>query len=138
MSEEHMPFALVVDDEVLIRMDAALILEEAGFRVLEAATPEEALSALELHGGNIRLLFTDVQMPPSELSGFDLAQKCAAGWPGVGIIVASGLIEPRSGEMPSGAVFIKKPFSADVVYRHLQQLLRDGQKPEPLKNRASS
>lgn len=37
MSDEHTPFALVVDDDALIRMDATDILEEAGFRVLEAS-----------------------------------------------------------------------------------------------------
>jgi CheY-like chemotaxis protein len=78
MSDEHTPFALVVDDDALIRMDAVHILEEAGFRALEAAAPEEALSVLEQRGDRIQLLFTDVQMPPSEHDGFYLARKCAA------------------------------------------------------------
>ncbi|WP_313592069.1 response regulator [Agrobacterium cavarae] len=138
MSEEHKPFALVVDDNALIRMDAADILEEAGFRVLEAATPEEALSVLEQRGDSVQLLFTDVQMPPSELDGFYLAKKCAASWPEIGIIVASGQIEPKADDLPEGAIFVRKPFSADVVHDHLQRLLPDGKKPEPLKQRASS
>jgi len=53
MSEEHTPFALVVDEDALIRMDASDILEDAGFRVLEAATPEEALSILEQRGDRV-------------------------------------------------------------------------------------
>jgi len=138
MSEEHTPFALVVDDDALIRMDAANILEEAGFRVLEAATPEEALSVLEQRGDSVQLLFTDVQMPPSELDGFYLAKECAASWPEIGIIVASGQIEPKADDLPEGAIFVRKPFSADVVHDHLQRLLPDGKKPEPLKQRASS
>lgn len=138
MSEEHTPFALVVDDDALIRMDAANILEEAGFRVLEAATPEEALSVLEQRGDSVKLLFTDVQMPPSELDGFYLAKECAASWPEIGIIVASGQIEPKAEDLPDGAIFVRKPFSADVVHDHLQRLLPDGKKLEPLKQRASS
>ncbi|WP_367270310.1 hypothetical protein [uncultured Agrobacterium sp.] len=59
-------------------MDASDILQDAGFRVLDAATPEEALSILEKRGDSVQLLFTEVQMPPSELDGFYLAQKCAA------------------------------------------------------------
>lgn len=74
MSEERTPFALVVDDDALIRMDAADILEEAGFRVLEAATPEQALSVLEQRGESVQLLFTNVQMPPSKNDGFYLAK----------------------------------------------------------------
>lgn len=138
MSEEHTPFALVVDDDALIRMDASDILEDAGFRVLEVATPEEALSILEQRGESVRLLFTDVQMPPSKKDGFYLAQKCAASWPEIGIIVASGQIEPKADDLPEGAIFVRKPFSADVVHDHLQRLLPDGEKPEPLKQRASS
>jgi len=138
MSEEHTPFALVVDDDALIRMDAADILEEAGFRVLEAATPEQALSVLEQRGESVQLLFTDVQMPPSKNDGFYLAKKCAASWPEIGIIVASGQIEPKADDLPQGAIFVRKPFSADVVHDHLQRLLPDGKKPEPLKQRASS
>lgn len=138
MSEEHTPFALVVDDDALIRMDAADILEEAGFRVLQAATPEQALSILEQRGESVQLLFTDVQMPPSKNDGFYLAKKCAASWPEIGIIVASGQIEPKADDLPEGAIFVRKPFSADVVHDHLQRLLPDGKKPEPLKQRASS
>ena len=32
--DDYVPFALVADDDVLIRMDAVSILEDAGFRVL--------------------------------------------------------------------------------------------------------
>lgn len=102
MSEEHTPFALVVDDDALIRMDASDILQDAGFRVLHAATPEEALSVLEKRGDSVQLLFTDVQMPPSELDGFYLAQKCAESWPEIGIIIASGQIEPKADDLPEG------------------------------------
>lgn len=138
MPDEHTPFALVADDDALIRMDAVDILEEAGFRVLEAGHPEEALSVPEQRGESIQLLFTDVQMPPSELDGFYLAQKCAARWPHVGIIVASGMVEPQAEDLPPGAVFVRKPFSVDVVYDNLERLLPDGKKPEPLKQRATS
>ncbi len=115
----------MVDDDALIRMDAKDILEEAGFRVLEAANPKEALSLLEHRGDSIQLLFTDVQMPPSKLDGFYLARQCAASWPDVGIIVASGMLEPQADDLPLGAIFVRKPFSADVVYDHLEQLLPD-------------
>ena len=44
-----LPFALVVDDNSLIRMNAADILEDAGFQTLEASHVEEALSVLREH-----------------------------------------------------------------------------------------
>lgn len=105
---------------------------------MRQANPEGALSLLEQRGDSIQLLFTDVQMPPSKLDGFYLARQCAATWPDVGIIVASGMLEPQADDLPPGAVFVRKPFSADVVYDHLQRLLPDGKKPEPLKQRATT
>jgi DNA-binding NtrC family response regulator len=134
-TDDSRPFALVADDDDLIRMAAGGILEEAGFRPIEAAQVEDAIEVLKAQGGDIQLLFTDVQMPPGELTGFDLAKACAKGWPHIGILVASGNAHPGPGDMPDGAVFISKPFSADVVYERLNEILPDGRKPEPLLQR---
>lgn len=133
MSDDFTPYALVADDDVFIRLDAADILRDAGFRVYEAASVNEAFAILKEAGASIQLLFTDVQMPPGELNGFDLARRCASDLPHIKILVSSGQIKPQPGDMPDGAVFISKPFTADVIYDRLQELLPDGQKPEPLK-----
>lgn len=133
MNSDFVPYALVADDDALIRMDAHDILKAAGFRVFEAANVEEALKVLERDGESIALLFTDVQMPPSTLNGFYLARQCAERWPHIGILVASGMLEPEGADLPEGAVFLRKPFSSEVVYAHLQNILPDGQQPEPLK-----
>lgn len=138
MSDDFTPYALIADDDAIVRMLAADILSEAGFRVLEAGGVAEAISILVKQGGSIQLLFTDVQMPPGELNGFHLARECANGWPHIGILVASGMIEPSGEDLPHGARFVRKPFSADVVYDHLNEILPNGKKPEPLKKRASS
>ena len=126
------PYALVADDDALIRLDACEILKEAGFRCLDAATAEGALVLMEEHGGEIRILFTDVQMPPGDMTGFDLARICARDWPDIGILVASGGTTPNPGDMPDGAEFISKPFSDKIVHDYLQKILPDGKKPEPL------
>lgn len=39
------------------------------------------------------------------------------------------------GQLPDGAIFIRKPFSADVVHRRLLEILSDGLKPKPLKGK---
>jgi CheY-like chemotaxis protein len=84
---------------------------------------------------DIKLLFTDVQMPPADLDGFHLARECSSRWPHISIIVASGMREPNEGDLPDGARFVHKPFAADLVNDHLQEILPDGQKPEPLRER---
>lgn len=132
MTDDTAPHALVVDDDALIRMDAADILLDAGFRPYEACEVDDAIKILEDSADRIQLLFTDVQMPGSR-DGFALARECAERWPHVKILVASGQAKPGPNDMPEGAIFIGKPFSADVVHSRLQEILADGQKPEPLK-----
>lgn len=77
MSDDYTPFALVADDDPIIRMETSDILEDAGFRVYEAGSAEEAIEILTRAATSIQLLFTDVQMPPGNLNGFDLARQCA-------------------------------------------------------------
>lgn len=132
MSHEAAPFAVVADDDPLIRLDAGDILWSAGFRVIEADGVSSALAEIEERAASVQLLFTDVQMPPEKLTGYDLAREVSERWPHIGILVASGEAPPAPGDMPENAIFINKPFSAEVVYDRLKLLLPDGQKPAPL------
>jgi two-component system, response regulator PdtaR len=55
---------LIVEDEPLLRMLAAEVVEEAGFVAIEARDADEAIVLLESHP-DISLLFTDINMPGS-------------------------------------------------------------------------
>ena len=70
---ESKPVILVVEDDALLRMVAADTLEEHGFGVVEAANADAALKMLETRD-DVRLLFTDIQMPGS-CDGMDLARQ---------------------------------------------------------------
>lgn len=130
-------YALVVDDDLLIRMHAMNILEEAGFQVVDAEHADAALVVLQTMHPDIVLLFTDVQMP-GQLDGFALARTVAASWPHISIVVASGNVKPTATSMPDKARFIGKPFSAELVHTHLAEILPDRKKPEPLKRARNS
>lgn len=132
-SASSAPYALVVDDDGLIRMDAMYILEDAGFRTFEARDGDTAMELLAQHHASIVLLFTDVQMPGSR-NGFAVARETARRWPHIAIVVASGEVQPGPDDMPEGARFIGKPFTAEMVHDHLKEILPDGQKPEPLRD----
>ena len=127
------PYALVVDDDGMIRMDALDILEEAGFRTFEASDGDAAMVILAEHHASIVLLFTDVQMPGPR-NGFAVARETARRWPHIAIVVASGQVHPGPDDMPTGARFIGKPFTAGMVHDHVKEILPDGQKPEPLRD----
>jgi two-component system, response regulator PdtaR len=73
MGEPGRPSAavLIVEDEPLIRMGAVSLIEDAGFEVYEAGSADAAIALLERHE-EIRLIFTDVDMPGS-MDGLKLA-----------------------------------------------------------------
>ena len=123
--------ALVVEDEPLIAMEAVDLLEEGGFRVLEAWSADQALKLLE-ENGPVTLLFTDVHMPGGA-DGFELARRTAKSWPHIAVVVASGNAKPGPGDLPEGATFIGKPFSAEIVRHHVRKTLPDEKQPEPLR-----
>ena len=130
--DDFRPCALVVDDDGLIRMETADILEQAGFRTMEAEDGDAAILLLEQHHLDIALMFSDVDMPGSR-NGFVLAREAAVRWPTVAIVVASGMRQPAEGELPEGVRFLGKPFSAEMVHGHLREILTDDRKPEPLR-----
>jgi CheY-like chemotaxis protein len=102
------PLVLVVEDDFLVRLNIAEILQEAGFEVMEAG---EAVSALELLEENpeIRLVVTDIHMP-GMLDGSDIVKRVRANYRNVGIIVMSSDNDNRS-RFP-GTPFLSKPFDA--------------------------
>lgn len=132
MDQDRSPYALVVDDDAIVLMDACDILRDAGFRTIDAMNGDEAKPLLEKQGADVTLLFTDVEMP-GDTNGFALARHAAERHPEIEIVVCSGRIKPQEGDMPEKATFIAKPFSVEVVHGHLREKLPDGKKPEPLK-----
>ncbi len=135
MTLSTVPYALAVDDDPLILMDARDILEDAGYRCHEADDGDSAIELLSAKAEQIMLLFSDVEMPGS-IDGFELAREVSARWPWIDIVIASGNISPEPGDMPEKATFIFKPFTARLVHDHLRRTLPDDKKPEPLKEKA--
>lgn len=129
--EDRRLTALVVDDDDILRMDVVEMLEHAGFHTLEAETGDQAMLVLEQHHLDVTLLFSDVEMPGSR-NGFALAREVAVKWPYIAIVIASGRLKPAEGDLPEGAHFIGKPFSAETVHGHLQEILPADGRPEPL------
>ena len=73
------PNVLVVEDEMVLRMRAVDIVEDAGFAPVEAVNADEALAILESRS-DIAVLFTDIQMPGS-MDGLKLAHAVHNRWP---------------------------------------------------------
>jgi CheY-like chemotaxis protein len=108
------PVILIVEDEFLLRMDSAEVIENAGFEVIQAANADEAIAILS-DRFDIHVVFTDIQMPGS-MDGLKLARFVRDRWPPIKIVATSGRVAVDEEDLPAGSVFLPKPYhSAEVV-----------------------
>jgi two-component sensor histidine kinase/CheY-like chemotaxis protein len=123
MSESSNEIAnvLVVEDEMMLRMRAVDIVEDAGFRSVEAVNADEAIAILESRS-DISLLFTDIQMPGS-MDGLKLAHAVHNRWPSIKIILVSGQVHPTDAERPADSRFFGKPLGVDQVIAELRTMV---------------
>jgi CheY-like chemotaxis protein len=119
---DRRPLILIVEDEALVRMTLADVLEDAGFKVIEAAHADEALRVLQAIS-EIDGMVTDVEMPRGSINGFELARRVRTDQPGIGVMIASGRAAPKSGDLPDGALFIGKPVYPETLVQLLKTLL---------------
>src|SRR6202451_4191003 len=115
------PKVLVVEDEMILRMRAVDIVEDAGFHPVEAVNADEAISILESRS-DISLLFTDIQMPGS-IDGLKLAHAVHERWPSIGIILVSGKLTPTDSERPTDSRFFGKPLEVTQMIAEIQEMV---------------
>jgi two-component system cell cycle sensor histidine kinase/response regulator CckA len=115
---------LLVEDEGSLRAIAREILEEHGYRVIEAAGPTEAVELAERHPEPIHLLVTDVVMPG--MNGRVLARKLVASRPTLRVLYMSGYTDDviaHSGVLESGTLLLDKPFTARALLGRVRTAL---------------
>ena len=114
---------LLVEDEVLIRLVAAEILQEEGFEVVEAWDGSEAIRLLN-GPDRFDVLFTDVRMPGG-FDGIDVAMHARHRYPAIPILVVSGYavqLETRLGPLKPPLLFVGKPYRLDNIVASLRSL----------------
>jgi CheY-like chemotaxis protein len=111
---------LVVEDEFLLRLDSAETIEHAGFEVVQAANADDAIAILTARP-DIHVVFTDVQMPGS-MDGLKLARFVRDRWPPIRIIATSGHVMVGEDDLPTGSLFLPKPYRAPVLVSALREL----------------
>jgi len=115
---------LLVEDEAQVRTVALGILTRAGYRVLVAASPGEALLTTEQHQGPIELLVSDVVMP--QMSGPELAKRLAPSRPEMRVLCMSGYTDDsivRHGVLAAHFAFLQKPITPDTLTRKVREVL---------------
>jgi PAS domain S-box-containing protein len=117
---------LVVEDEELLRCLARATLEQAGYKVLEAASGPGALQVWQDQQGQVDLLFTDLVMPGG-MNGWELCHQLREAKPGLPVVFSSGY-GPDSGvaaetEGARGIVYLQKPYRPPALLGTIRKCL---------------
>jgi CheY-like chemotaxis protein len=111
----------IVEDEMMIRMRAVDMVEDAGYAPVEALDADEAVAILESRS-DIALMCTDIQMPGS-MDGLELGHAVHERWPSIKIIVVSGQLNPPSSDLPPCSAFFGKPLEAGQMIAQMRSMI---------------
>jgi PAS domain S-box-containing protein len=124
---------LIVEDDKEVRKLAARILENHGYKVLEASQGSEALPLSKEYQEPIHLMLADVVMPG--LDGRELAERIKFFHPRMKVLYMSGYTEnaiTHHGVLEKGMNYIQKPFTVDGLARKVREVLDEQKHHERL------
>lgn len=120
------PSILLVDDEEPIRKLMRVVLADTGFHILQAGSSDEALGVLEVHGSDVHLVVTDIQMPPG-MDGLSLVEAVRRRYPNLPVLFISGyshFYSRLSEILDQGRTwFLQKPFSPYQLVEAVKQAI---------------
>ncbi|MDP9099141.1 MAG: ATP-binding protein [Verrucomicrobiota bacterium] len=115
---------LVVEDEEVVRQLICTVLGEAGYQILEAKSPDDALRLARERKEPVHLLVTDIVMPG--MNGPALARALATHQPSIKILYVSGYSDndiSAHGVVDPGLFVLQKPFTQQSLSRKVRELL---------------
>ncbi len=122
---------LLVEDEEPLRELARLVLEDHGYKVVEAASGVQALAVWEQHKEETDLLLTDMVMPEG-MTGRDLAERLQAEKPSIKVLYSSGYSPDVVGghfELPKNSFFLAKPYQPPELAQAVRECLENVSPP---------
>jgi two-component system cell cycle sensor histidine kinase/response regulator CckA len=123
---------LVVEDDRILRELTVKLLQDGGYRVVEAEDAEDALGIMASSEPEIDLLLTDVVMLGT--SGVELVRRAEEGHPKLRSLFMSGYtgdLVGRQGVLIEESYFLEKPFTRrSLLTKVYAALHRESAKPQ--------
>ncbi|CAN5924024.1 hypothetical protein BH11MYX4_BH11MYX4_26960 [soil metagenome] len=115
---------LLVEDDAQVRALMRNVLRRAGYDVIDARSPEEALVEDARVAGELPLLVTDVILP--KMSGRELAERFLERRPDAKVLYVSGYTEDvigQHGVLVPGIELLRKPITPELLLRRVRSVL---------------
>ncbi len=113
---------LIVEDDLDLRHLTTTLLEDEQLETIECESAEAALAIMLMRGRDIAMIFADVRLP-GPMDGIDLAWEVRLRWPLLPIVLTSGHLCERAGDLPPGVVYMPKPWQPLNVLMIAEQAL---------------
>jgi CheY-like chemotaxis protein len=115
---------LVLDGDALVRMPVVQYLRDCGYRVVEAATTEEAIAILQKTDIPVDLVLSEIEIPGS-MNGFGFAQWARSVRPELQILLAgtAGRAVQNAAELCEAGPLLMKPYDHKLVLDRIKRLL---------------
>ena len=120
----HGETVLIIDDEPTLRLLMAEVLEEAGYKILEASDGPAGLHILQ-SDTRIDLLITDVGLPGG-MNGRQVADAARETRPGLRVLFVTGYAENAAignGHLDTGMQVITKPFVMTALGNKVREMI---------------
>ena len=117
---------LLVEDEEMLLLMATKLLEQIGYRVIQAQMPETAIAICLEGGQKIDLILTDVVMPG--MNGSEMVQRIKATRPELKVLFMSGYtadIVAQRGIVEHGMHYIQKPLEMEKLGEKIREVLAE-------------
>jgi len=115
---------LLVEDDELTRNVTGLVLEELGYRIIEARNGTQAMEMNQTFAGDIHLLLSDIVMPDG--NGVAWSQRLTKDRPSLNTLFISAHSREalqQDGIPDPGPDFLQKPFRPDALARKMREIL---------------
>jgi CheY-like chemotaxis protein len=118
------PTILVVEGSVLVRMVISDYLRDCEYRVLEAASSDEALTILNDQSVEVNVVFTDIELPGS-LDGFALARWVRAHRSGAEVALTGAINKTAdiAADLCEHGPIVSKPYDKQIVLDRIKRHL---------------
>jgi CheY-like chemotaxis protein len=119
-----MAVILIVEDDVFIRDDAEMMIQDWGHEILSASDVDEALSLLQ-SGQPIDALFTDIYLKKAALGGYELAHQAIKLRQNLRVLYTTGntIDDKMKALFVDGAHFLQKPYTPLQLQNSVEEML---------------